>query len=342
MESRIKYGAWSSLDPERRYCLMDTMVLMTICRGNDEIMGMVDAVLKDRVLLIIRDVMDEAIGVYGRVDLRGAMVPDSFTSSVRFNFLYRDTEFELVQPEPGTYDSALVTSAEGKYLNENGVPLSYTDCVLLRLVTGHPNIDIMTEDKALRGAVAAELGSQAEGRAHRVMRDYYERRHRTAWFIQGVLNASDAVEWMGVRDGTEYHVDDSWIITIPDSMPPLAGARVQPRSGSGSSSNPFARKPGAMDAISAFFCISERPTYCPCGDPEGRKKFECKCGDARYGDDLDGGLSEGAARRFLYGVPAGTRGRLLSLVRSSDGFYYKLRGKDKPMHWPRLMSTRKP
>ena len=103
---------------------MDTMVLMAICRGNDEIMGTVDAVLKDRVLLIIRDVMDEAIGVYGRVDRRGAKVPDSFTSSVRFNFIYRDTEFELVHHDPDICHSALSTFAERKYLNKNGVPLS--------------------------------------------------------------------------------------------------------------------------------------------------------------------------------------------------------------------------
>ena len=137
------------------------------------------------------------------------------------------------------------------------VPLSYTDCILLHLVIRHPNVDIMTEDRALLDAVAAELGSQEEGRTHQVMGEYYKRRNNTAWFIKKVLNTRDEVEWMGVRDGTEYRVDDSWIITISDSMP--AHVCVQRSGGSGFSPNPFARKPGAMDAVNTYLHISANP-----------------------------------------------------------------------------------
>ena len=141
-----------------------------------------------------------------------------------------------------------------------------------------------------------------------------------------MLNIRDAVEWRGVRDDTEYYVDGSPIITISGSTQP---ADAQPHSGAGAGSDPLADKPGAVDTIGAFFRILGQLTYCPCGDPDG-KRFECRCGDARYGDDLDGGLDEEAARRFLYGIPAGIHDRLLPLVRSFDGFRYAMRGRAGP------------
>ena len=65
----VRYKEWSRLEPNRRYCLMDTMILLTIYRGFHEITDKVDDVLKDRTLLIIPDVMGEAVSVYEKFDL---------------------------------------------------------------------------------------------------------------------------------------------------------------------------------------------------------------------------------------------------------------------------------
>ena len=312
---------------------MDTMILLTIYRGFHEITDKVDAVLKDRTLLIIPDVMDEAAGVYEKVDLGNKRtVRSNFASTALMRLTRSGRNLETVRPDLGTDDSAMAKFAEKQYVNEEGESLSLVDCVLLSLVTENPNVDLMTEDKTLLHAVSSECGCEAGKRGHRIMEEYYERRNMTAWFIGKLLNASNRVEWNASLGGTEFHVDDSQIVEIGDSVPPMLEVSIRP-CGNVIPSGSVDDRPGPLGSIATFYRILGKGGYCPCGDPKG-EIFKCACGKMEYGDDLDGGLDEKDARRFLYEMPTRRRARLLSLVGSSDGFRYAMRGRDKPMHWP--------
>ena len=332
MRLGVRYKEWSRLEPDRRYCLMDTMILLTIYRGFHEITDKVDAVLKDRTLLIIPDVMDEAVRVYEKFDLGNKRtVRSNFASNALMHLTRSGRNLETVRPDLGTDDSAMAKFAEKQYVNEEGESLSLVDCVLLSLVTENPNVDLMTEDKTLLNAVSSECGHEAGKRGHRVMEDYYERRNMTAWFIGKLLNASNRVEWKASRGGTEFHVGDSRIVEIGDSVPPMLEISIRP-CGNVILSGPVDDHPDSLGPIAAFYRISGKGGYCPCGDPKG-EIFKCACGKMEYGDDLDGGLDEKDTRKFLYKMPAGRRARLLLLVGSFDGFRYAMRGKHKPMYW---------
>ena len=198
------------------------MILLTIFRGFHEITDKVDAVLKGRIMLVIPDVMDEAVHVYEYVDLEGARTaPGSFASTALRRLASSGRDVELFRPDRAAYDSAMAKYAEKRYVNEEGKPLSLVDCILMYLVTENPNVDIITEDGLLLRAVSSECGSAGGKRWHRVMEEYYERRQRTAWFIGKLLNSHGTVEWKVSRGGTEFYVDDSWIVAIDDSVPPM-------------------------------------------------------------------------------------------------------------------------
>lgn len=63
-EPSTAYGPRLSLDHGKRYCLVDTMVLLQIYRRNPRLAAMVDAVRDGRDLLLVRDVIDECFSVF--------------------------------------------------------------------------------------------------------------------------------------------------------------------------------------------------------------------------------------------------------------------------------------
>ena len=310
------------------YCLMDTMVLLTIYRGINGIMDRVDVALKNRVLLIIPDVMQEAALVYKKIDLGGkGTVPNNFASSVLFPFIMHDTAFEMAEPEPHTYASAASTYAKREYVNEKDEPLSSVDCLLLCLAKENPNVDVMTEDGTLLRAISSECDSGGGDKGCRVMEDYYERRNATAWFIRRLLKARNHVDWGELSAGTRYIVDDSWIVEISDSSS-LPKTSIHPR-GAAHQGPPGDRR-GAATAISAFFLLWGLDGYCPCGDSEGRK-FVCTCGQPLYWDDRDGGLQKADERRFLSAIPGPRRNLLLKLAKSLADSRDEMRGRPETM-----------
>ena len=317
---------------------MDTMVVLTIYRGINEIMDRVNAVLKDKILLIIPDVIKESARVYEKVDLRGKRtVPNNFESSALFHFTFHETAFVTAEPEPHTYDSAVATCAKREYVNEEGEPLSRVDSLLLCLAKENPNVDVMTEDGTLLRAISSECGSGGGSRGHRVMEDYYERRNATARFIRRLLKARRSVDWKELRAGTEYLVDKSWIVEISESGP-LPTTSIHPRSAV-HQEFPGDRR-GAATAISAFFQVWGLDGWCLCGDPEGRI-FACTCGQPSYWSGRNGGLQKADERRFLSAIPGPKRNLLLKLARSFDGSRDVTRGRPKTACYPAPLRSRK-
>ena len=214
--------------------------------------------------------MDEAVRVYEKFDLGNKRtVRSNFASNALMRLTRSGRNLETVRPDLGTYDSAMVKFAEKQYVNEEGEPLSLVDCVLLSLVTENPNVDLMTEDKTLLNAVSSECGHEAGKRGHRVMEDYYERRNMTARFIRKLLNASNRVEWKESRGGTEFHVDDSWIVEIGDSVPPMLEISIR-SCGNVILSDPVDDHPDSIGPIAAFYQILGKGRILPVRGSEGR------------------------------------------------------------------------
>ena len=230
-EPCLIYKPWHTLDPEKRYCLIDTMALLQIYRRNLRLTAMVDAVRGDRTLLLIPDVVDECFEVFHHnkpdvslaestyVSDEGGGVFELFLgpathedltvepqSRNEFDCMLAeslqdwDVKFVAARPRPDTYDIAKKTHAEKRY-KKKGIPLSRVDCLLLCLTIENQSIDVITDDEALLNAVLTECG---QGKASHVLANYFGRLNMTAHFLSKILNTG-FVDCMPIRDRVEYH-----------------------------------------------------------------------------------------------------------------------------------------
>ena len=60
-EPYIAYEPWRSLDPGRRYCLIDAMDLLQVYRRDRRLASMVETVRDGRTMLLVPGVVDECL-----------------------------------------------------------------------------------------------------------------------------------------------------------------------------------------------------------------------------------------------------------------------------------------
>lgn len=224
------------LDREKRYCLVDTMVLLQIYRRNPRLASMVDAVRDGRELLLILDVLDECFNVFQKHkpdtasaesiyvgdesgDIYELFDPpvtredfrieprsrDEFDGLLLEYLQIRGIGFVAAQPGPDEIDAATAIYSEKRYRNRKGVPLSRIDCILLHLAIENQNVDVITDDAALAAAVLAECGP---GRASHALSYYFGRLNTTANFLARILDM-DFIDCNPIRDRIEYRIADS-------------------------------------------------------------------------------------------------------------------------------------
>ena len=257
-ESCLIYKPWQSLDPEKQYCLVDTMVLLQIYRRNLRLTAMADAVRGDKVLLLIPAVVDECFSVFhthkpdtasaesifvgdesGDVyeHFLGPVTHEDFVvepkSRSEFDCLLAEgldeweMEFTAFKPNSDTLGIAKKMHGEKLYKNKKGKPLSLVDCIILRLAIENQNIDVLTDDTALAKATLAECGS---GRASSALTDYFGRLNMTAHFLGKILDI-DCVDCRPIRDHIEYHTMNQGLYGIggsPRASKPRLSSQPEP------------------------------------------------------------------------------------------------------------------
>ena len=290
------YSPWHT-DENKRYCLMDTMDIVVVYRKAPDIMDGVRAVLEGRTLVVIPNVVAESAGVCK--ELSGKEWDDLKTLESDIEEGVRElgvpVEFAFTPDE-------VLSEATARHANADpdGARLSLVDTILLCIAARMANVDVMTEDKALRNAVEAECGT---GRTFSSREKYQKRNGRTAWFISVVTGNDEP--WWQMRDGRiEYLSGDSSVAVLE-----IAGECW------GTVRECSIDKPGAAAAIGAFYQTALLDGYCPCGSSDGRP-FRCTCGGNYYGNDLDKGLEKDEAWKFLQSLSGNERDNLLGLERS--------------------------
>ena len=324
-EPCIVYEPWKLLDSKKRYCLIDTMVLLQIYRRNARLASMVDIVRDGRMLLLIPDVVDECASVFHRykpdlssvesyfVGDESGNICEYFSGSVthedlrvepqsrdEFDCLLTESlitwniETAAVRPKPDVIDRAQKMRSEKPYKNRQGVPLSMVDCSLLRLAIENPNVDILTDDSALVGAVLAECG---KGRASRVLADYFGRLNMTARFLSKVLGTG-FIDCNPVRDIVEYRIGRNWGNASPSGnhdRNDKAGRDVlfevhlwsdQVAATGGGAMRKMERggKGDAATALMRFVWLVVHDWYCACGD-KGWAEFDKEWTDTEWDFD---------------------------------------------------------
>ena len=146
------YSPWHT-DENKRYCLMDTMDIVAVYRKVPDIVEGVRAVLEGRTLVIIPNVVAESAGVCKELsgkdwdDLK--TLESDIVEGVRE--LGVPVEFAFTPDEVLSEATARHAGAD-----PDGAGLSLVDTILLCIAARMANVDVMTEDKALRSAIEAE------------------------------------------------------------------------------------------------------------------------------------------------------------------------------------------
>lgn len=300
-EPHIAYEPWRSLDPGRRYCLIDTMDLLQVYRRDRRLASMVETVRDGRTMLLVPGVVDECFSVFQKhkpdtasaepiyvgdesgdiYELFDAPITrEDFDVETRsrgeFDRLLAeclrgwDIEFAAVRPDPGALDAAMAMRAEKKYRGRNGVPLSRVDCILLRLAIENRNVDVITDDLALARAVSAECGPE---RVSCVLSDYIGRLNMTARFLSKVLKVG-FIDCNPIRDTIEYRAAGAHPGRAGQSV--LVEVRLS-HDGVGATHGLAIRDLGrceADDAVRALLSLVRMVVldwYCACGDADWAK-----------------------------------------------------------------------
>ena len=224
------YSPWHT-DENKRYCLMDTMDIVAVYRKVPDIVEGVSAVLEGITLVIIPNVVAESAGVCK--ELSGKEWDDLKTleSDIEEGVRELGVPVEFAFPPDG-----VLSEATARYSNadSDGAGLSLVDTILLCIAARMANVDVMTEDKALRSAIEAECGT---GRTCTAREKYQKRNGRTAWFISVVTGNDEP--WWQMRDGRmEYLSGDSSVAVLEVAGELLGdGARMLHRQARGGSCN---------------------------------------------------------------------------------------------------------
>ena len=338
-EGHISYESWQTLDDGKRYCIVDTMALLQVYRRDRRLASMVEAVRDGRTMLLVPEIVDECAAVFGTYKpdtsspeylcvgdasgnicdhLAGPLTEEDLDvepqSRGDFDRILVETlrgwgiDFVPVRPEPATIERAERLHTEAPYPNKAGEPLSAVDCIILRLAIENPNVDILTDDSALRRAVLAECGG---GRASRVLADYFGRLNMTARFFSAALKKR-FVDCNPVRSTIEYRdAGTRWRHPLPPKSEiggPETLAVVSFSHGLGASwgvdRNGIGRerKNNAVDALLSFVRLVVLEWYCACGD-RNWARLDREWNNARPGSAMQAKKTRGphynTAKRIL-------------------------------------------
>ena len=171
------------LDLEMKYCLVDTMVVLPMHQGDADVLGDVKLGLNNAILVLLERIVSEA--AYKHDELEGAGNKtnfDDFAASLSNTLGSAGIKFKFVRLGKHMRDRA-----QKMFENRVHPGLSKADYALLLAAIKRQNMDVMTDDKALIGAINAKRGQNANGRIRTATTNYNKRRASVAWSIKRSL-----------------------------------------------------------------------------------------------------------------------------------------------------------
>ena len=238
---------WDDLDPAKKYATADTMVLLTAFRHSSDAIRDIGDALDGRVLLVVPRVIREAFNVYKDMGLRDDIVDlEHFELFVYGRMRDRFGTPVVAEPSHETQHAASKAHKKKKYCNEDGVCLSYVDCLMLRLAVENPNVNVLTEDVTLTLAICVECGFLGPTRTPRVLANYYYRRFDISNMIHWLARGKPSVDVRDVLWNTEYRLDDSWRVIVSETATP--NIRLE-NVGDANAPCPFKNEQDVLDVI---------------------------------------------------------------------------------------------
>ena len=147
------YSSWTDLDGARRYCLMDTMDVVDICRGVPDVVDGVRDAAGSRSLLVIPEVVAESAGVCRELSGKSWDDLKTLESDIVSGMAVPGVPVAFARLPDGVQAAAALRRANATRADPDYSRLSPVGCMLLCAAAGTANVDVMTEDKVLRGVV---------------------------------------------------------------------------------------------------------------------------------------------------------------------------------------------
>ena len=216
------------LDPNTKYCLVDTMVLLPLRRGDPDVTRDIKTELNGATLVLLNRIVGEATNKHNELetgddemkymDFVLSLATQLKSTGIAAKFVwfdYRMSRFWALLVDGRVHPS-----------------LSPVDYALLCAAVERPDMDVMTDDKALAGSIRQDRGPKARGRVRSATVNYCKRRWDTVGFIRymlrGHLSKYTRGNWVDRGTHTEFLLNGAVVVSMDHDQ--RGGARVSPLS----------------------------------------------------------------------------------------------------------------
>ena len=200
------------LDINTKYCLVDTMVLLPLVRGDADVIGDAKRELNGAILVLLRQIVREAARKHAEQEGEEAD-PDGFASALADRLESAGISFRLAKFEGPMAAYWRKTITARKHPN-----LSDADYALLCAAARRPRMDVMTDDRGLAGSIRKDRGRRRGGRIRSATQDYRKRRGDVAGLIRyrlaGRIPEGVMVKWSDLGGRTEFSVDGGTVVSV--------------------------------------------------------------------------------------------------------------------------------
>ena len=208
------WDAFLKLDPEMKYCLVDTMVLLPMHHGDEDIIGYVKRNLNNAVLVLLDSIIYEAAHKMAALEGNGGAPNfNDFVTSLSDALESAGIKFKFVRLRADMW-----TRSQKMFKEEAHPGLSKSDYTLLLAAMKRQSMDVMTDDKALIGAINAKRGQDASGKIRKATATHNKRRGAIAWLIKKMLAKfmpNDTLpNWNSRLEHTEFFIGKTKVASV--------------------------------------------------------------------------------------------------------------------------------
>ena len=204
-----------SLDSNTKYCLVDTMVLLPLYRGDVDVIFDTRMGLNGAPLVLLRHIVGEAAYKYGEQEGESIRYGD-FAASLEGRLKSARIPFRFVR-----FGEEMAAFWRGAIKGRKHPNLSDADYALLCAAVKRPRMDVMTDDKGLVGSIRRDRGRVPRGKIRSATLSYRKRRWATARHIERKilkhLPGNAAITWKDSGPRTEFLLGDSVVASMNHS-----------------------------------------------------------------------------------------------------------------------------
>ena len=181
-DSRADDG-FLGLDPNTKYCLVDTMVLLPLRRGDPDVTRDVKTELNGATLVLLNRIVGEAASKRNELETGdGGMDYMDFAGSLALQLKSAGIAARFVW-----FDHRMSKFCASMVKGRTHPNLSPADYALLCAAVERHGMDVMTDDRALADSIRHDRGPKAKGRVRSATVNYNKRRWDTLGLIRYLL-----------------------------------------------------------------------------------------------------------------------------------------------------------